>query len=245
MTFASPRCSKPFRGSRRPNNLALLNVAARCLGEGESYVEVGTFHGTSLIAAMLGNTGAFVALDNWSMGDGSREQLDVNLARFDLTGAEIIEGDAFETLRSGALEGRTIGVYYYDNGHEYEQQLDGMRLIEPYLASPALVIVDDTDWERVERAVDDYLEQQPRATEILAIDGKDRGAPQWWEGMRISAGTDARVSGRLLERRGQALSWNTRDFVTARAVNPATERCANSRRLHTPVTGPGPVVGSA
>ena len=102
------------------------------------------------------------------MGDGSREQLDLNLARFGLTGAAIIEGDAFETLRSGALEGRTVGVYYYDNGHEYEQQLDGMRLIEPYLASPALVIVDDTDWERVERAVDDYLAEQPRATEILS-----------------------------------------------------------------------------
>jgi predicted O-methyltransferase YrrM len=172
-------------GLAQANNLALLNVAASSLGDGEAYVEVGTYRGTSLIAAMVGNAGRFVALDNWSMGDGSREQLDVNLARFDLAGAEIIEGDAFETLRSGALEGRTIGVYYYDNGHEYEQQLDGMRLIEPYLASPALVIVDDTDWERVERAVDDYLEQQPRATEILSIDGKDRGAPQWWEGMRV------------------------------------------------------------
>ncbi len=172
-------------GLAQPNNLALLNVAASCLGEGEAYVEVGTYRGTSLIAAMLGNAGEFVALDNWSMGDGSREQLDLNLARFGLTGAAIVEGDAFETLRSDALEGRTIGVYYYDNGHEYEQQLDGMRLIEAYLASPALVIVDDTDWERVERAVDDYLEQQPRATEILSLDGKDRGAPQWWEGMRI------------------------------------------------------------
>jgi predicted O-methyltransferase YrrM len=172
-------------GLAQPNNLALLNVAASCLGEGEAYVEVGTYRGTSLIAAMLANPGTFVALDNWSMGDGSREQLDLNLARFGLTGAEFLEGDAFETLRSGALEDRTVGVYYYDNGHEYEQQLDGMRLIEPYLASPALVIVDDTDWERVERAVDDYLEQQPRATEILSIDGKDRGAPQWWEGMRV------------------------------------------------------------
>jgi predicted O-methyltransferase YrrM len=173
-------------GLAQPNNLALLNVAARCLGEGESYVEVGTYHGTSLIAAMLGNEGDFVALDNWSLRGGSREQLNVNLARFGLAGqAEVLEGDAFETLRSGALEGRTVGVYYYDNGHEYEQQLEGLRLIEPHLASPALVIVDDTDWENVERAVDDYLEQQPRATEILSIDGEDRGAPQWWVGMRV------------------------------------------------------------
>ena len=175
-------------GLAMPNTLALLNVAARCLGEGESYVEVGTYRGTSLISAMLGNErgneGDFVAIDNWSMGDGSREQLDANLARYGLH-ASMIEGDAFETLRNGELEGRTVGAYYYDNGHEYEQQLDGMRLIEPYLASPALMIVDDTDWERVERAVDDYLAQQPRATEVYRRDGKDRGHPEWFEGMRV------------------------------------------------------------
>jgi predicted O-methyltransferase YrrM len=173
-------------GLGRANNLALLNVAAGCLEPGESYVEVGTYHGSSLIAALLENVGDFVALDNWSLGDGSQEQLARNLARFELAGRpKLIEGDAFETLRSGALDGKRVGVYYYDNGHEYEQQLDGMRLIEPHLVDGALVIVDDTDWERVERAVDDYLTEQPHATELLRIDGKDRGHPEWWEGMRV------------------------------------------------------------
>jgi protein O-GlcNAc transferase len=174
------------QGLARPNNLALLNAAVSCLDSDESYVEVGTYHGTSLIAAMLDNDARFVAIDNWSLGDGSRERLDRNLVRFGFADrAELIEGDAFETLRSDRLAGRKVGVYYYDNGHEYEQQLDGLRLIEPYLLSPALVIVDDTDWERVERAVDDYVAQQPRAQEVLRVDGKDRGAPHWWEGMRV------------------------------------------------------------
>lgn len=174
------------QGLARPNNLALLNAAASSLDVRESYVEVGTYHGTSLIAAMLGNDAEVVAIDDWSLGDGGRSELDRNLARFGFAGRpEIVEGDAFETLRSGKLAGRRVGVYYYDNGHEYEQQLDGMRLIEPYLTNPALVIVDDTDWERVEQAVDEYLVQQPRATELLRIDGKDRGAPHWWEGMRV------------------------------------------------------------
>jgi predicted O-methyltransferase YrrM len=171
-------------GLAKPSNLALLNVAARGLDDGEAYLEVGTYHGTSLISAMLGNEGTFVALDDWSLGDGSRAQLEANLAGYGLE-ATLIEGDAFETLRSAALDGISIGAYYYDNGHEYEQQLDGLRLAERYLASPALVIVDDTDWERVERAVDDYLAGQPRATEIYRAEGKDRGHPEWWEGMRV------------------------------------------------------------
>jgi len=40
-------------GLARENNLALLNLAASLLDAGESYVEVGSFKGLSLIAAML------------------------------------------------------------------------------------------------------------------------------------------------------------------------------------------------
>ena len=47
------------------------------------------------------------------------------------------------------------------------------------------MIVDDTDWTDVDRAMDDYLAEQPRARRILTLDGKDRGSPQWWEGMQV------------------------------------------------------------
>jgi hypothetical protein len=135
---------------------------------------------------MLDNDGKdFVAIDDFSMRDASREQLERNLARFRLTGAELLEGDAFELLRSGALDGRRVGVYYYDAAHTYEQQIDGLRLAEPHLADEALLIVDDTDWDFVARAVDDYLEQQPKARPLVAIGGKDTGAPAWWEGVQV------------------------------------------------------------
>jgi predicted O-methyltransferase YrrM len=176
-------------GLARPNNLALLNHAVSELDDGESYVEAGTFRGTSLIAALLGNDDAHaVAIDDFSLRDGSREQLERNLARFGLTGRpQILEGDAFALLRSGALEGRRVGVYYYDAAHGYEQQLDGLRLVEPFLAERALLIVDDTDWEQVGRAMRDYLGGQPRARLLLELPGNERGRPQWWEGMQLLA----------------------------------------------------------
>jgi predicted O-methyltransferase YrrM len=173
-------------GLARANNLALLNSAASLLDPGESYVEVGSYRGTSLIAAQLGNEGDFVGIDDFSMGDGSREQLEQNLARFDARAA-ILEGDAFDVLRSGALEDRRVGLYYYDGPHGYEEQLEGLRLAEAYLAEPALIVVDDTDWDQVERAVADYLAEQPRVRELLRVEGKDRGHPEWWEGMVVLA----------------------------------------------------------
>ena len=170
----------------RENNLALLNLAARCLGPGEAYVEVGVFHGASLIAAMLGNEGKrFVGIDSFEFRDASLEKVEANLARYGLELPEIVVGDAFELVPAGALEDVVIGVWYYDASHSYEAQLEGLRIAEPYLAPGALVIVDDTDWDDVDRAMDDYVASQTRARQILTIDGKSRGAPQWWEGMQV------------------------------------------------------------
>jgi predicted O-methyltransferase YrrM len=167
------------------NNLALLNLAASLLGPGESYVEVGSFKGLSLIAAMLGNGGDFVGIDDFSLGGGSRRRLDANLRRHGLTGYTILEGDAFRLLRQGALGDRRVGVYYYDAAHDYRSQLRGLRLIEPYLADDALLIVDDTDWDQVARAMRDYLAGQPRAERLVLLEGKDRGQPWWWEGVQV------------------------------------------------------------
>jgi predicted O-methyltransferase YrrM len=167
-----------------PNNLALVNCAAACVEPGESYIEAGTYRGTSLIAALLGNDVDAVGIDDFRMGDGSREQLDANLAHFGVS-ATIVESDVFTALEGDALGDRRAGVYYYDAGHDYEEQIRGLELAERHLAPGALVIVDDTDWERVERAMDDYLASQPRATRILTIGGKDRGSPAWWEGMQV------------------------------------------------------------
>jgi protein O-GlcNAc transferase len=60
-------------------------------------------------------------------------------------------------------------------------------MIEPWLADRALLIVDDTDWEQVERATRDYLEQQPKARLLVWIPGKDNGYPHWWEGVKVLA----------------------------------------------------------
>ena len=170
----------------RENNLALLNLAAACLGEGEAYVEVGVYHGASLISAMLGNEGkSFVGIDSFEFREASLEKVESNLERFGLRRPDILVGDAFELVPAGALGDISIGVWYYDASHSYEAQLEGLRIAEPLLAPGALVVVDDTDWDDVARAMDDYVAEQPRARRIVTLDGKDRGAPQWWEGMQV------------------------------------------------------------
>jgi predicted O-methyltransferase YrrM len=169
------------------NVLALLNLAASCLGPGEAYVEVGVYHGASLIAAMLGNEGRFVGIDSFGFRGASLEKVERNLERFAAGRPELIVGDAFELVPGGALGDTRVGLWYYDAAHDYDSQVEGLRIAEALLAPGALMIVDDTDWVDVERALADYLEAQPRARRIITIDGKDRGFPQWWEGIQVLA----------------------------------------------------------
>jgi predicted O-methyltransferase YrrM len=170
----------------RENNLALINLAAACLGPREAYVEVGVYHGASLIAAMLGNEDKqFVGIDSFAFRDASLAKVEKNLTRYGLEAPRMVVGDAFELVPGGALAEAAIGVWYYDADHSYEAQVEGLRIAEPLLVPGALMIVDDTDWEDVDRAMDDYLASQSRARRVLTIDGKSRGAPQWWEGMQV------------------------------------------------------------
>jgi len=187
-------CDRRFRavleavpGLAAENNLALLNLAVSLLEPGESYVEVGIWKGRSLIAAALGNDADLVGIDDFSFRDGRREELTGNLARFGIEGVTVLVGDAFRLLPEGALAGRRVGVYYYDAAHGYRAQLEGLRLIEPYLAERALLVVDDSDWKEVREATRDYLAGQPSARLLLEIEGSSHGQPQWWEGVQLIA----------------------------------------------------------
>ena len=131
-TAASRPCSRASRTSPRENILALLNHAASCLDPGEAYVEIGVYHGASLIAAMLGNEDKrVVAIDSFAFRDASLEQVEANLERFGVPRPEILVGDVFELVRAGALDGVPVGVWYYDAAHDYEAQVEGLRIAEP------------------------------------------------------------------------------------------------------------------
>ena len=59
------------------------------------------------MAAALGNPAEYVAVDDFSKDGGSADTLRANAERFGAERLTVLEGDAFELLRDGALAGRT------------------------------------------------------------------------------------------------------------------------------------------
>ena len=104
------------------------------------------------------------------------KQLDENTRIVVLTGYASVATMSIAAVMMEPIQGEGG---YVDPPSEFLQQVAAAK------KAGALLIVDDSDWAQVSRALDDYLAEQPRARRLLTIEGKDAGFPHWWEGMQV------------------------------------------------------------
>jgi hypothetical protein len=165
---------------------AIINVGVAAMPPGAIYLNVGVWHGFTLLAGMADNAShPSVGVDDFSQFGGPRAEF---LERFDRRrGAH----DAFHDLRCDdyfdtAHGGRPIGFYLYDGGHGYDEQIKGLLRAEPFLVPGALILVDDTNWANPRRATMDFLASRPGAYELLVDYGtKVNRHPTFWNGIML------------------------------------------------------------
>jgi hypothetical protein len=114
-----------------------------------TYLEVGSWQGSTLCSAIHGNRVDAVAIDNWSQFGGPRDAFLANLARFRTPEAavEVIEQD-FRAVPYAALAGRhrPFRIFLFDGPHEEADQHDGLIAALPALDQEFIFIVDDWNW---------------------------------------------------------------------------------------------------
>ncbi len=135
-----------IRGMSGRTYRRLINNLIRSLPRAH-YLEVGSWAGSTLCSAINGNDVRAVAIDNWSLFGGPKDEFNANVARFksqaDVT---FIESD-FRAVDYYALG--TFNVYLFDGPHSRQDQLDGMRIARPALDKYCVIIVDDWNWRAV------------------------------------------------------------------------------------------------
>lgn len=174
-------------GFATENKLMLLNLAVRHLEPGEVYVEVGTWQGLSLIGASQGNgSKRLVACDDFSKMGATRAALTDHLADHCDDGCvEVHEADFREFLQEAPWQPARVGAYFYDGPHGFSDQVDALRLIAPWLAPDAAIIVDDTEDHPV-RAANDLVDRHaPDLESVLDIRSEDYAEPRWWNGLQV------------------------------------------------------------
>lgn len=122
------------------------------------FLEVGTWHGSSLISSLYNNNAYGIAIDNWSEFGGNKENLLSNTDRFlKKDQFSLVEKDAFKIDESDIPFG--IDIYLYDGEHESINQKMGITYFEKFLSKYSIIIVDDWSWDKVKNGTYEGLEQ--------------------------------------------------------------------------------------
>jgi hypothetical protein len=187
-------------GMATENKLRLLNCAVASLDANELYVEVGSYKGASLVGAATANPHSRIfACDNFSQFDGAADALRRNLdARTAPGQVTFHDMDFRDFLRTAPWTPARIGAYFYDGGHSFADQYDGVALVIPHLANDAVVIIDDTN-KRAARAANSLIARAlPGFELILDLRTPRNHSPTWWNGIQLfryrRSPTDAAVS---------------------------------------------------
>jgi protein O-GlcNAc transferase len=174
-------------GMATENKLRLLNCAVASLDASEIYVEVGCYKGASLVGAAASNPHARVfACDNFSQFDGAadalRRTLDAHTAPGQVTFHDM---DFRDFLAAAPWAPARIGAYFYDGGHSFHDQYDGVALAIPHLADDALVIIDDTN-KRAARSANNLVAHALQSFKlILDLRTPRNHSPTWWNGLQV------------------------------------------------------------
>jgi hypothetical protein len=174
-------------GMATENKLVLLNRAVGRLAPDEVYVEIGCWQGLSLAGAVFGHASAAAyACDDFSEFGGPRAALADTLVRWTAPGqVRFRDMDFRRFLAEAPWAPARVGVYFYDGGHDFDDQFVALRAMLPYLAPDAAVIVDDTNWAHV-RAANALLARHAPGFELVRDLRTGSGsAPTWWNGLQL------------------------------------------------------------
>ena len=179
-------------GMSTENIRFLMNELVRRFATGGTYLEVGTYKGCSLLSAALFNPSArCIGIDNFCMfstGLSSRTAFKQNLEKFgNLKNVEFREGDYRECIRELFLKepGLKVNVYYYDGKHSYANQLEGLRIMKPFLAQKCIIFIDDVNLYRVRRANMDFLKENPDFRSVFKVRTRGNHSNDWWNGFEV------------------------------------------------------------
>lgn len=171
-----PRMSTPAIG-------ALINRGVSQMAPGEVFVNIGVWNGFTFLSGMVTNPDKVcIGVDNFSQFGGPK---DAFLSRFkqlkskDHRFYDMDYKDYFATVHR-----EPIGFYLYDGDHSYQNQLDSLRLAEPFFGSNCVVMVDDTNAPDPRQATLDFIQQSPNRYEmVLDASTRENQHPTWWNGV--------------------------------------------------------------
>jgi hypothetical protein len=164
---------------------AMINKGVSQMPAGHCFVNIGVWHGFTLLAGMMKNPDKkCIGVDNFSEFGGPREIFNARFKHYKSSNHHFFDMDYEEYFATVHKE--PIGFYIYDGEHSYENQLKGLRTAEPFFAKNCIILVDDTNLKTSRWALDDFLAQSTNKYEILLDQATPYSMhPALWNGIVV------------------------------------------------------------
>ncbi len=108
------------------------------------YLEIGSWAGSTVAAALHGNSARALCIDNWSQFDGPKDQFLANVRKLDLESRTELLEDDFRNVDYVGIG--PFDIFFYDGPHDEIDHYDGIVLTQPALSKNYFLIVDDWNW---------------------------------------------------------------------------------------------------
>ena len=142
-----PQVIRDIEGMSGQKYRSFINSFVRSFADAR-YLEIGSWAGSTVAAALCGNKAKALCIDNWSQFGGPKSQFfsNIELVKSPDIDFRFIEQD-FRTV-----DYRSVGIfniYLFDGPHKEADQYDGITLPQQALAHTHMLIVDDWNWFQV------------------------------------------------------------------------------------------------
>ncbi len=163
----------------------LINKAISMMPVNQAFVNVGVWHGFTFLAGMIDNPEkTCIGIDNFSEFGGPKTEFLQRFNQYKSKNHFFYEMDYQEYFKK--KHQMPIGVYIYDGNHSYENQLEGLRVAEPYFAKGCIIIVDDINLCAAKKATLKFINSKKNQYQLLLYQPTpNMSHPTFWDGIMI------------------------------------------------------------
>ena len=164
---------------------AVINRGVSQMPDQESFVNVGVWHGYTLLCGMTNNySKKCVGIDNFSEFGAPREAFTQRFEKLKGPSHVFYEMDYVEYFKN--IHKDPIGFYMYDGNHNYDNQLQGLQSAEPFFAPNCIILVDDINLEDAREGTREFLRSSSSEYRIIVNqETHDNFHPTWWNGVMV------------------------------------------------------------
>jgi hypothetical protein len=139
-----------------------------------------------LFAGLSGNEGKrCIGIDNFSEFGGPRDAFLDRFASYKGASSNEFHEMSYRQYFERHHKGE-IGVYIYDGQHDYENQMKGLQIAEPFFAKGTIVFVDDINDDAPYSATCDFLKKNPARFKVVYQRRTSGNChPTFWNGIMV------------------------------------------------------------